>query len=46
MDKKQLDDNTPECDIDGAYNEGYDSGYEEGKVDGYGACLDKYELEE
>lgn len=44
--KKHLDDNTPECDIDGAYNEGYDSGYEEGKIDGYDACLDKYELEE
>lgn len=44
--EKYLDDNTPECDIDGAYDEGYDSGYEEGKVDGYDACLDKYELEE
>lgn len=44
--EKYLDDNTPECDIDGDYDKGYDSGYGEGKADGYNACLDKYELEE
>lgn len=44
--EKYLDDNTPECDIEGAYNDGYESGYEEGKNDGFDTCLDKYGLEE
>lgn len=44
--EKYLDDNTPQDLLDDPYNNSYDCGYEDGKVDGYNACLDKYELEE